>query len=121
MLVESAKAPPPNHVSFKVDFHALIGEAVNNDFLRVVLLAMHNVVRWHVPLENLSEADVKATAQAHRKIASAIADGDEAKAERAMRLHLQRFADTMAQQGRLLEPIIPVHRWRTEVAHTWTT
>lgn len=120
-LLDAAEAPPANHVNFKVEFHALLASAVGNDFLRVVLLATHNVVRWHVVLENLTDADVKATAEAHQKIAAAISNGDEVRAKNAMKKHIQRFSDRMEEQGRLSEPIIPVQRWRSEIAQTWTS
>jgi len=99
-----------------VEFHRLVGEATNNGFMRTILTAVHQVLEWETSKETLSDADLEETRLAHQKIAEAIQQGDEDKAERAMRRHLFKFRDLLAQQSRLDAPI--VHRPSTPTSST---
>lgn len=98
----------------RVAVHGLIAEATHNELLRVVISAIQEVVRSHSAQERLSATDLEETALAHRKIAHAIAKGDDGAAERAMRLHLERYQARMAEQERLDEPIVPRSWWKED-------
>jgi GntR family transcriptional repressor for pyruvate dehydrogenase complex len=99
-------------VEERVDFHLLVAELSGNGLFQMILSALHDVLTWHVGTEPLTEDDISGTMTAHAKIAKAIASGDEKAAETAMRRHLERFQQRMAEAGRLDAPIIPRSVWQ---------
>jgi DNA-binding FadR family transcriptional regulator len=80
------------------------------------IAALHDVLSWHVELEDLTDEDVADTGKAHVRIAQAIVAGDPRAAEAAMRRHLQVFRDRMEAAGRLDEAIIPRSHWQRRSA-----
>jgi GntR family transcriptional regulator, transcriptional repressor for pyruvate dehydrogenase complex len=107
LLLRSAEPETQSGFPDSVDFHRLIGAATNNDFMRVILTAIHQVLEWEVTREQLNDAHLDATSHAHKKIAQAISEGNEGKAERLMRGHLLKFRELLEEQGRLDSPIVP--------------
>lgn len=95
-----------------VEFHRQIGIWSGNEMMNVVLAAVHDVVRWHVLREALTEEDVAATKAVHIKIARAIAEGKGRLAATHMRKHLESFQRLMKEQGRLDKPIVPRQTWQ---------
>ncbi|QSR32190.1 hypothetical protein CFI00_17125 [Nocardioides sp. S5] len=93
-------------------FHRELAECTGNEILRVMLVALHEVLDRHVRLETIDEREVSAVAKAHLRIAQAVADGDPDRAEEVMRKHLDAFEKLLSGQGRLQEPIVPRSRWR---------
>jgi GntR family transcriptional repressor for pyruvate dehydrogenase complex len=89
-----------------VDFHRALGEATNNDILKIILMAVDQLTEWHTRREVLGPGDFKETALAHASIAQAISTGDERAAEKAMRRHLVGFRSVLEAQNRLTAPII---------------
>lgn len=92
-------------------FHAVLGECIQNELMRVILAALFRVVDWHAGLENVSETDVERAGRAHERIAAAVAARDADAARERMLTHLAAFEDVMREQGRLDEPILPRARW----------
>jgi GntR family transcriptional repressor for pyruvate dehydrogenase complex len=79
--------------------------------LRVEVTAFVQELAWHAPGDRLSHEEMKDTHTAHQKVAKAIAAGDAARAERAMRRHLEEFEATLLAQGKLDEPVVPREYW----------
>lgn len=94
-----------------VEFHTAIAQCSGNEILRVVVAAFGQELTWHAPGDRLSHDEMKDTHVAHQKVAKAIAAGDAARAERAMRRHLEEFEATLLAQGRLDEPVVPREQW----------
>lgn len=107
LLLTSAEPRTQAAVPESVEFHRMVGEATNNGFMRTILTAVHQVLEWETSRESLSEAHMEETSRAHQKIAQAIMQGDEDRAERTMRRHLFEFRDILQQQDRLDAPIVP--------------
>ena len=93
-------------------FHRELAECTGNEIMRVMLVAMHEVLERHVKLESFDDTDVSAVAQVHQRIAEAVIEGDADRAESLMRKHLDAFESLLAAKGRLQEPIVPRSRWR---------
>lgn len=98
------------------EFHGQVGVWSGNDMYRVVLAAVHHLVDWQVVEEDLTEEDLEATREVHKKIANAIAEGKDRLAARRMRGHLESFEEVLRTQGRLDKPIVPRHAWRTHAS-----
>lgn len=94
------------------NFHRVLAECTGNEILRVMLVALHEVLDRHVRLEAFDERDLSAVAEVHARIARAVKDGQPDVAERAMRRHLAAFERLLSDQGRLQQPIVPRSRWR---------
>ncbi len=94
-----------------VDFHVLVSRASGNSLYHMILAAFHDVLKWHVEHEELTDEAWEQTRAAHEKITLAIGSGDGRKAENAMRKHLEQFRDDMERSRRLDEPIIPRSAW----------
>lgn len=92
-------------------FHHELSKYITNDIFRVLLVAMHEVLDVHIGREALTDDDIHAVERVHLRIAEAIADGDEQRASRAMRKHLEAFQDLLEGTGRLDLPIVPRSRW----------
>ena len=111
-LVAFAEATPDDDPERSTDFHRELAECAGNELMRVMLVALHNVLDRHVRLEAIDERQVHASADVHRRIARAIMDGQPDAAERRMRRHLEAFEALLREQGRLEQPIVPRARWR---------
>jgi GntR family transcriptional repressor for pyruvate dehydrogenase complex len=112
-LVAFAEAAPDDDPERATDFHRELAECAGNEILRVILVALHNVLDRHVRLEAIDEQVVPTVAEVHRRIARAIMDGQPDAAERRMRRHLEAFEQLLRDQGRLDQPIVPRSHWRT--------
>jgi DNA-binding FadR family transcriptional regulator len=93
------------------DFHVLIGEATGNKLVATVQTMLDEVSRLHTRTETLTQADLRETARAHVRIATAIADGDVDAARAAMTRHIRKYERRMDEMGRLDEPVIPNAQW----------
>lgn len=102
-------------VSHSVEFHDAVGICSNNEIFRVVTSALREELSGHVSGERLSAAEMAATSRAHRSVARAIQLGDETRAERGMRRHLEQFGKVLEAHGRLDEAIVPRDRWLSRV------
>jgi len=111
-LVAFAEATPDDDPERATNFHRELAECAGNTIVRVMLVALHNVLDRHVRLEAIDERQVSEVAEVHRRIARAILDGQPDTAERRMRRHLEAFEALLREQGRLDQPIIPRARWR---------
>jgi len=101
----------------EVAFHTVVAEAAHNELIRIMMLAPHELLRFHLQSEAVTPADVAAANRAHRAIAQAIGEGDETRAERTMRAHLSSFEALMREHGRLEQPIVV--RDQFEEAQSW--
>ena len=111
-LMAYAEATPDGDPERATDFHRELAECAGNEIMRVMLVALHNVLDRHVRLEAIDEREVTTVAEVHRRIARAIMDGEPDAAERRMRRHLEAFETLLREQGRLDQPIVPRSRWR---------
>lgn len=102
----------PDDPEYATNFHRVLAECTPNQILRVILVALHDVLDRHVRLEVIDERQVEEVAQVHRRIARAVMDGEPEAAERRMRRHLEAFERLLDEQGRLSEAIVPRSRWR---------
>lgn len=112
-LVAYAEAAPDNDPEQATDFHRELAACAGNEIVRVMLVALHNVLDRHVRLEVIDERKVAEVAEVHRRIARAIMDDQPDAAERLMRRHLEAFETLLREQGRLDQPIVPRARWRS--------
>jgi GntR family transcriptional repressor for pyruvate dehydrogenase complex len=110
-ILQSAEADQAQ-LSPVVDLHVLIGESTGNGVLGLVLQALHSPMAVHFRSDKIRKHDVEGTARAHRKIAQAIAAGNAAGAERAMKRHLDAYASYLQEVGLIDEPIVPQPTWR---------
>jgi DNA-binding FadR family transcriptional regulator len=99
-----------------LEFHRVLIGCSDNHLLRATLLAVQQLSDWHIPAEQLTERDIEAARQAHRRMALAIVRGDGEKAGRLMSSHLRSFEDVLCRLNRLDEPILPASRWDTVIA-----
>jgi len=97
-------------------FHTLIADATNDQMFQAMLSIVYNLMVWHhaEPFAHDSE-NTAAMRRAHGKIASAIARGDAAGAERAMRQHVEAEERILAEAVGLEEPMVPQAVWRQGV------
>ncbi|UIJ61135.1 GntR family transcriptional regulator [Amycolatopsis acidiphila] len=112
--------PRDAEVPESVDFHVQVSAASGNALYHIVVASLHEVLEQHVTLEALSDDAWEQTRSAHEKIAKAIASGNATKARNAMRWHLERFREDMAELGRLDEWIIPRSAWHRPATHRAT-
>jgi DNA-binding FadR family transcriptional regulator len=110
-LAELATRAEP--VVEQIDFHVALGASSGNQVLASLAAALHELVRFHVAIEDLDANDVEHSVRAHVRIADAIADGDVDGATSAMQRHLDSFEARMRAQSRLDEPLVPASRWNT--------
>jgi GntR family transcriptional repressor for pyruvate dehydrogenase complex len=103
----------PDDPERATNFHRVLAECTPNEILRVMLVALHDVLDRHVRLEVIDEREVEAVAEVHRRIARAVMDRQPDAAERLMRRHLEAFERLLKEQGRLGQPIVPRSRWRS--------
>jgi GntR family transcriptional repressor for pyruvate dehydrogenase complex len=128
-LVELANCPPAAEgsagfgatIQAHTDFHVTVGDATGNDLFRVMVSVVDEIVRLHSRGENFGQRDLRETQLAHRRIANAIAAGDEDLAADAMRRHLRQFERRMGEQGRLDEPIVPRSHLGNDMANGLAT
>jgi DNA-binding FadR family transcriptional regulator len=111
-LFAYAEKTPDDDSEEATNFHRELAECAGNEIVRVMLVALHNVLDRHVRLEVIDESLVTTAAEVHRRIAQAILDGQPDAAERRMRRHLEAFEALLREQGRLDQPIVPRARWR---------
>jgi GntR family transcriptional repressor for pyruvate dehydrogenase complex len=97
----------------QIDFHVALGAASGNQVLASLAATLHELVRFHVVIEDLDANDLEHSVRAHVRIADAISAGDIEAATSAMRLHLESFEARMRAQSRLEEPLGPASRWNT--------
>jgi GntR family transcriptional repressor for pyruvate dehydrogenase complex len=112
-LVAFAEATADDDSARATNFHGVLAECADNEILRVILVALHDVLDRHVRLEVIDEREVSTVVEVHRRIARAIMDGQPDAAERLMRRHLEAFEALLEEQGRLDQPIVPRSRWRS--------
>lgn len=105
-LLKIARPDTARAVAHNVEFHLLLAEATGNEFFRVSLNAMHQIIEWHSTEEGLAVSELDHAVAAHRRIAEHISSGNAQAAERAMRKHISAFARIMEENGRLDTPII---------------
>lgn len=96
----------------EIGFHWALAEATNNGLFRVLLGSVSEVIRRHTADEDLDAHDREGASAAHRRMARAIATGDEDRASKAASLHIEEFKRRMGELGRLDQPIIPRSHWR---------
>lgn len=89
------------------DVHSLIAAACGNDVFELVLKSMHSSLVGHFRYELITPEHVEATGRAHAKIVKAIVSGEGSTAERAMRRHLETYAQYLAENGLDAQPILP--------------
>lgn len=111
-LVAFAEATADDDSTRAVNFHGVLADCADNEILRVILVALHDVLDQHVRLEVINEDEVSTVVEVHRRIARAIMEGQPDTAERLMRRHLEAFESLLEEQGRLDQPIVPRSRWR---------
>ena len=111
-IAEGSDGTGEMRASDRVDFHLLIAEASGNELLRVVHVAVQDVVRWHADEERLTATDLAEVDRAHRAIARHILAGEGDEARGVMLRHLDRFELRMRERGRLDKPIIPREWWQ---------
>jgi GntR family transcriptional repressor for pyruvate dehydrogenase complex len=94
-------------------FHTLIAQATNDEMFQAVLSIVYNLMVWHhaEPFDQDSE-NTAVMHKAHQKIAAAIARGDAAGAERAMRQHVEAEERILAEAVGLERPMVPQAVWR---------
>lgn len=109
-----ASAEKSTLLSNVADLHVLIGEASRNGVVTTVLQALHTPFVAHFRTPKIDESDRTGTLKSHQRIAQAIADGNEDEAERAMRVHLQAYADYLERAELIDEPIIPGFTWTSD-------
>jgi DNA-binding FadR family transcriptional regulator len=112
-LVAFAEATADDDSARAINFHGVLAECADNEILRVILVALHDVLDRHVRLEVIDEREVSTVVEVHRRIARAIMDGQPDAAERLMRRHLEAFEALLEEQGRLDQPIVPRSRWQS--------
>ena len=101
-------------VGEQIDFHVAVATSTGNAVLGILGAALHELVRFHVLAEQLGREDRALTARAHERITDAIEANDADGAARAMRRHLEVFAQRIRERGRLEQPVVPASRWDTE-------
>lgn len=114
-IAEGVSEDQESRASDRVDFHLLVAEASGNEVLKLVHVAVQDVVRWHADDERLTPADLAQVDKAHRTIARHIVEGRRDQAASVMLRHLNRFEQLMRELGRLEQPIIPREWWRDEL------
>ena len=102
-ILEAAKSE--TSTSQSADIHSNIAEACGNDVFEFVLKAMHVSLAGHFRHELITPEHFETTSRAHVKIASAIAAGNGAAAEKAMRRHLEVYCDYLVEFRLDKEPI----------------
>jgi GntR family transcriptional regulator, transcriptional repressor for pyruvate dehydrogenase complex len=96
------------------EFHGQIGIWSGNEMYRVVLAAVHSLVSRHVGEDDLTDDELNATWDVHRRIAQAIADRNPDLASRLMFRHLETFEEVLESQERLDKPIVSRRAWKSE-------
>jgi GntR family transcriptional repressor for pyruvate dehydrogenase complex len=92
-------------------FHVLVAEASGNGLFALVIAALEQAAGWFSAEEDITNWDLAGAAEAHRRIAAAIAKGDTRRAERMMRAHVEAFEAAAEEQGILDQPLLPPSRW----------
>jgi DNA-binding FadR family transcriptional regulator len=92
-------------------FHVVMAETSGNQIFSLVLAAIEQAVHWFAADEDLGEWDTEGAAQAHIRIAAAVAAADDRKAERLMRRHLEAFEAAAGEAGMMDKPLLPRSRW----------
>lgn len=110
-LIDLAGHDPHAGYDNEIGFHVRVAECAGNELMRVLLVVPYDLLRLHLELEEISDADVQEANEAHLAIAKFIAAGDPTRAGRAMLKHLESFEQRMQRQGRLDQPIVPRERW----------
>ena len=88
-VVEAAIDDVPAFLTANVDWHVAVARISHNELLAAFMQAMATAVRAATDVENFNSPDTIAGAvRAHRRIASAITEGDPDAAFLAMRRHL---------------------------------
>lgn len=92
--------------------HVRLAEISGNRGLHLVLAALEHVMSERLRPERLSDADLRGTSAAHRKIARRVLEGDADGARRAMQHHLEAYLDYLQDQEIADLPVIPPHSWK---------
>lgn len=105
-----AVAEAEDDASRSADLHGMIAGVCGNDVYEFTLQAMQSSLVGHFRFELITPEHLDTTHRAHLKIVKAIAEGDVEGAERAMRRHLEQYAEYLKENGLENEPIVPRDR-----------
>lgn len=97
--------------STSVAFHDAVGECANNEFLRIILAAINQVIEWRTNVEESAGGSVPDVREEHVKIADAIADGDADLAADLILHHIDVAEKELRESGRLDLPVVARDRW----------
>ncbi len=94
------------------NFHQELAKACGNTVFEALLMTIGPVIELN-PRPDMSRHEWFHGARlAHIRIADAVANRNEAQAEKAMLRHLEAWVGFLRSGNLLEEPIIPVERWR---------
>lgn len=96
-----------------VDLHILIGTSTGNGVLAILLQALHSPFVEHFRVKMIQDEHRLGTIKAHQRIAELIQAGDAEGAERAMRRHLDAYAEFLESTGLIDQAVVPGHDWVT--------
>jgi DNA-binding GntR family transcriptional regulator len=89
-----------SYIARNADFHSVIHEGAGNQFLAEQIASVRRRMRFYHRSSLTQPARLRASWQEHAQVVAAIAMGDEAKAQAAMRQHIlfggRVFADMLA-------------------------
>lgn len=97
----------------------LIAEESGNRVLGLTLNALHHAFGAHFRRSQINEKDLLATQAAHKKIARTILAGDAAGAKKAMRVHLDAYANYLKKEDLLDKPLVPRMYQSETMEETW--
>lgn len=117
-LIDLSDHDPASGYANEIAFHAFVAECGGNELMRVLLVIPYDLLRMHLDVEDISDAEVHEANEAHMAIAKVIASGDEARAARIMLKHLESFEALMKARGRLDQPIVPKDHWLRNDIHS---
>lgn len=93
------------------DFHVELASMTGNGVLQITMEMLHSPIEMQVKVEESGESDINMAQRAHVKIAQHIANGDSARARRAMTSHLQGFQEFLVSHDLLGRPVVPRDHW----------
>lgn len=109
-LMQIAEEDP--HLSGgNADFHVELASMTGNGVVQITMEMLHSPIEMQVKVEESSETDINLAQRAHFKIAQHIANGDGARARRAMANHLEGFQDFLVSRDLVGRPVVPREHW----------
>lgn len=101
------------------DLHMLIAEESGNRVLGLTLKSLHHAFGAHFRPAQITKKHMLETQAAHRKIAQKILEGDALGARKAMKVHLDAYAEYLNKEDLLDKPLVPQMYRQEAMEHEW--